>query len=98
MEFSRLGYGGMEFFGENIHSPEKAVLSFVTAFIFNNGLIGNRMQFFTDGHKTLNETILNCFNWLKNIGIILDWYHLEKKCFIPLMGDSAILARVQRTD
>jgi len=58
----------------------KAVLSFVTAFILNNNLTGNRFQFFTDGHKTLNETILKCFSWYKNMGIILDWYHLKKKC------------------
>ncbi|MBW1796522.1 MAG: UPF0236 family protein [Deltaproteobacteria bacterium] len=58
----------------------KAVLSFVTAFILNNNLIENRFQFFTDGHKTLNETILKCFSWYKNMGIILDWYHLKKKC------------------
>lgn len=58
----------------------KTVLCFLIAFIFNNDLIGNRLQFFTDGHKTLNETILKCFSWFKNIGIILDWYHLEKKC------------------
>jgi hypothetical protein len=29
------------------------------AFLFNNELIGNRIQFFTDGHKLLVETILN---------------------------------------
>lgn len=58
----------------------KAVLCFLMAFIFNNDLIGNRLQFFTDGHTVLNKTILICFNWFKNIGIILDWYHLEKKC------------------
>lgn len=58
----------------------RAVLSFVTAFILNNNLTGNRFQFFTDGHKTLNETIVKCFSWYKNIGIILDWYHLKKKC------------------
>ena len=58
----------------------KQVLCFLTAFILNNALIGNRIQFFTDGHKTLNETILKWFVWYKNIGIILDWYHLEKKC------------------
>ena len=58
----------------------KAVLCFLIAFIFNNDLIGNRLQFFTDGHTVLNKTILKCFNWFKNIGIILDWYHLEKKC------------------
>jgi hypothetical protein len=58
----------------------KNVLLFLTAFLFGNGLIGTRIQFFTDGHKVLNEAILKCFSWYKNIGIILDWYHLEKKC------------------
>ena len=58
----------------------KKVLCFVMAFIFNNNLIGNRLQFFTDGHTDLNKAILKCFKWLKNIGIILDWYHLVKKC------------------
>ena len=58
----------------------KTVLWYLIAFVFNNGLIGRRLQFFTDGHKMLNDTILKCFNWCKNIGIILDWYHLEKKC------------------
>lgn len=58
----------------------KKVLCFVIGFIFNNELIGKRLQFFTDGHTTLNEAIIKCFSWLKNIGIILDWYHLVKKC------------------
>jgi hypothetical protein len=56
------------------------VLSFLIAFIFHNKLDGNRMQFFTDGHKVLNEAILKRFSWYKNMGIILDWYHLVKKC------------------
>ena len=58
----------------------RTVLLFVTAFLLSNKLIGTRIQFFTDGHKTLNETILKMFSWYKNIGIILDWYHLVKKC------------------
>ncbi|MBW2739847.1 MAG: hypothetical protein JRE64_13600 [Deltaproteobacteria bacterium] len=58
----------------------KNVLLFLMAFIFHNGLIKNRFQFFTDGHKTLNETIFKWFSWYKNIGLILDWFHLEKKC------------------
>lgn len=58
----------------------KNVLLFLTAFIFHNRLAGDRIQFFTDGHKTLNAAILKQFSWYKNIGIILDWYHLEKKC------------------
>jgi len=43
-------------------------------------LAGDRIQFFTDGHKVLNDAIFKRFSWYKNIGIILDWYHLEKKC------------------
>ncbi len=58
----------------------KNVLLFLTAFLFHNGLTGARIQFFTDGHKALNEAIFKSFIWYKNIGIILDWYHLEKKC------------------
>jgi len=58
----------------------KAVLGYLMAFIFHNSLIGYRFQFFTDGHKTLNHVILKCFIWYRNIGLILDWYHLEKKC------------------
>lgn len=58
----------------------KTVLRFMLAFIFNNDLVGNRFQFFTDGHKILNDTIIKCFSWRRNMGIILDWYHLEKKC------------------
>jgi len=58
----------------------RAVLCYLMAFIFNNDLSGKRVQFFTDGHKLLDEMILKCFSWYKNIGIILDWYHLEKKC------------------
>jgi len=50
------------------------------AFCFSNNLIATRLQFFTDGHRMLNKTILKAFNWYRNIGIILDWYHLRKKC------------------
>jgi len=56
------------------------VLSFVIAFLFHNGLIGERIQFFTDGHRLLNDLIFKRFDWYKNLGLILDWYHLEKKC------------------
>jgi hypothetical protein len=58
----------------------KSVLLFIMAFCFNNNLIGTRLQFFTDGHRFLNKAILKAFSWYSNIGIILDWYHLRKKC------------------
>ena len=38
------------------------------------------MQFYTDGHRVLNDAISKRFIWYKNKGIILDWYHLVKKC------------------
>ena len=74
----------------------KTVLCYLIAFVFDNGLIGSRLQFFTDGHKTLNDTILKCFNWCKNIGIILDWYHLEKKCKEQL--SMALKGRIVRNE
>jgi hypothetical protein len=58
----------------------KSVLFFIIAFCFSNNLIGTRLQFFTDGHRFLNKAILKAFSWYRNIGIILDWYHLRKKC------------------
>lgn len=58
----------------------RAVLSYVTAFLFQNNLVGCRFQFYTDGHPSVNDPIIKIFRWHKNIGIILDWYHLVKKC------------------
>jgi hypothetical protein len=58
----------------------KEVLLFLIAFLFENGLTGNRVQFFTDGHTILNDSILRVFCWFGNIGIVLDWFHLDKKC------------------
>jgi hypothetical protein len=74
----------------------KNVLCFLIAFIFNSKLTGNRFQFFTDGHKTLNETIFKCFSWYKNIGLVLDWYHLNKKCKEQL--SMAMKGRVVRNE
>jgi hypothetical protein len=56
------------------------VLRILLAFLFHNDLVGYRFQFFTDGHTILNATILKFFVWYTNLAIILDWYHLEKKC------------------
>lgn len=58
----------------------KAALKFLIAFILNNDLLGNRLQFFTDGYTPLNTAIIKHFSWYGNIGIILDWFHLVKKC------------------
>jgi hypothetical protein len=52
----------------------------IMSFLLTNGLFRKRFQFFTDGHTVLNKTIIKFFSWKKNIGIILDWYHISKKC------------------
>jgi hypothetical protein len=58
----------------------KTTLWFLNALLLSNSLFGKRLQIFTDGHKVLNDTILKFYRWYDNIQIILDWYHLEKKC------------------
>jgi hypothetical protein len=58
----------------------KVTLRYLLAFLLSNRLNGFRFQFFTDGHTVLNDTIRCCFKWYPNMGIILDWFHLVKKC------------------
>jgi hypothetical protein len=56
------------------------VLRILVAYLLNNGMLGYRLQWFVDGQKTLQAAILRAFAWVKNLGMILDWYHLEDKC------------------
>ncbi len=58
----------------------KTTILYLIAFLLSNKLQGGRFQFFTDGHTVLNDTICACFKWYPNFGIILDWFHLVKKC------------------
>lgn len=57
-----------------------SALRVLVGFLLNNDLLRYRLQFFMDGQRTLQSAILKFFSWFKNIGIILDWYHLEDKC------------------
>ena len=57
-----------------------AVLRIVLGYLLTNGVLGCRLQFFVDGQKTLHAAILRAFAWFSNIGMILDWYHLEDTC------------------
>jgi len=57
-----------------------AVLRILLGYLLTNVLLGCRLQFFVDGQKTLQAAILKAFAWFSNIGMILDWYHLEEKC------------------
>lgn len=58
-----------------------SVLRLVVAFLLHNQLLTNHyLQFFVDGARTLHGAIGGLFAWLPHVRIILDWYHLEKKC------------------
>lgn len=54
-------------------------LQLLLAFLLHNDLIGLNLMFFVDGHG-LYSNVLQFFAWHKKIGVILDWFHLEKKC------------------
>jgi hypothetical protein len=56
------------------------VLHLVLAFLLHNHLLPHNVIFFVDGHKTLYTAIRFAFSWFPPVQIILDWYHLEKRC------------------
>lgn len=62
------------FTGQGVPTVLRLVLSYLLA----NTLLGSRLQFFVDGQKTLQAAILRAFSWFRNVGIILDWYHIWK--------------------
>jgi hypothetical protein len=57
-----------------------AVLRVILGYLVHNQLLPYRLQFFVDGQKTLQAAIVRAFSWFANLGLILDWYHLEDKC------------------
>ena len=75
---ARLSYNGKKYVlnGASITS----LFPVIMAFLLSHGLAGKRFRFFTDGHTVLNTAIMNFCSRKGNIGIILDWYHLGKKC------------------
>jgi hypothetical protein len=56
------------------------VLRLVLAFLLHNHLLQYNLIFFVDGQRTLYTAILCAFAWFPSVQIILDWYHLEKRC------------------
>jgi hypothetical protein len=55
------------------------VLRLLLAFLLHNQLLGKTLIFFVDGHA-LYISVLEYFSWYTNKTVILDWYHLHKKC------------------
>jgi hypothetical protein len=56
------------------------VLRLVLVFLLHNHLLQYNLLFFVDGQRTLYSTILRVFAWFRPIQLILDWYHLKKRC------------------
>lgn len=56
------------------------VLRLSLAFLLKNDLLDNNLIVFADGQTTWQESIIKAFSWFSPIQIILDWYHLKKKC------------------
>lgn len=52
----------------------------VVAFMIANKKLGSTWMFFVDGQRSLQDTLLRVFAWQGTIQLILDWYHVVKKC------------------
>jgi len=57
-----------------------SLIPLLIAFLLHNQLLRRPITFFADGASDLQNAIINGFSWLKSYSIILDWYHLKKKC------------------
>jgi hypothetical protein len=55
------------------------VLRILLGFLLHNDLLSHRLIFFVDGNY-LYRKVLGLFSWHKGLSLILDWYHLKKKC------------------
>jgi hypothetical protein len=57
------------------------MMPIVLAFLLSNGMLSQpgSLVFFTDGARDIRSAIQNTFSFLP-FKIILDWYHVEKKC------------------
>jgi hypothetical protein len=55
------------------------VLRFVLAFLLHNDLLGGRLHLFSDGYRSLQDTLVAFFAWHPRVWLVLDWYHVVKK-------------------
>ena len=53
---------------------------FVMAFLVANKKLRSKWMFFVDGQRSLQDFLLQTFSWQGTLQIILDWYHVVKKC------------------
>jgi hypothetical protein len=57
-----------------------AVLRLVSALLAASGLEQSDLLFFTDGQRSLKDAIFAFWEARGRIRLILDWYHLQRKC------------------
>ena len=55
------------------------VLRILLGFLLHNELLSHRLIFFVDGNYFYRK-VLEFFSWHQGLSLILDWYHLKKKC------------------
>jgi len=61
-------------------SSVAAALRLTSALLVASGLEGVPLLFFTDGQRSLKDAIFDFWRTRGRIRLILDWYHLQKKC------------------
>ena len=57
-----------------------AVLKQVLAFLLANGLTTRTLLVFVDGQRSLHQALIQVLSCYRHWQVILDWYHLEKRC------------------
>lgn len=60
-------------------SSMKTAMKSVLAFLLFNGLLHHKLVFFTDGARNIKKSINELFSF-HPFTVILDWFHLKKKC------------------
>jgi hypothetical protein len=58
----------------------EALLRQVLAFLLANRLTDRHLVVFVDGQRSLHQALARVLRVVRNWQIILDWYHLEKRC------------------
>jgi hypothetical protein len=56
-----------------------STIKLLIGFLLNNGLIDQEMVIFADGARNINGAVQEMLGFAK-YKIIMDWYHLDKKC------------------
>jgi len=64
----------------NTHALSQ-IMTIVLAFLLSNAILSKpgSLVFFTDGARDIRKAIQDMFSFI-SFKVILDWYHLEKKC------------------